>query len=103
MRSPHGSSRISLDVVLDDLAEEFPAQVRTAGRRIAVASAKASRFVAEMEHIAQTQAAAGASPELFEGMAAVYRRLASTPLATLSPEDASAVDDLVEVLRRLRV
>lgn len=91
-----------LDIVLDDLAEEFPSQVRVSGRRIAVASAKASRFVAEMEYIAQTQAAAGASPELFEGMAAVYRRLASTPLAALSPEEAGALDDLTEVLRRLR-
>jgi 3-hydroxyisobutyrate dehydrogenase-like beta-hydroxyacid dehydrogenase len=90
-----------LDVVLDDLAEELPDQVAGAGRRIAVATAKSARFVAEMEHIARTQGGAGTSPELFEGMAAVYRRLASTPLAALSPEEAAAVTDLRDVLDRL--
>ena len=90
-----------LDVVLDDLRKEFPAQVDGAARRIAVATAKSGRFVAEMEHIGRTQAAAGASPELFEGMAAVYRRLSGTPLAALSPEEAAALTDLREVLDRL--
>ncbi len=55
-----------------------------------------------MESIAQTQGAAGASAELFEGMAAVFRRLAATPLAALSPEEAAAVTDLRDVLARLR-
>ncbi|MGO4598015.1 DUF1932 domain-containing protein [Terrabacter sp. 2RAF25] len=90
-----------LDVVLDDLSEEFPRQVEGAGRRIAVATAKSARFVAEMEHIARTQGRAGTSVELFEGMAAVYRRLAGTSLAALSPEEAAAVVDLREVLARL--
>ena len=90
-----------LSYVLDDLAEEFPAQVAGAGRRIAVAVAKSARFADEMESIAQTQGTAGASTELFEGMAAVYRRLAATPLAALSPEEAGALTDLRDVLRRL--
>ncbi|GAB3876496.1 NAD(P)-dependent oxidoreductase [Terrabacter terrigena] len=90
-----------LDVVLHDLGEEFPQQVAGAGRRIAVATAKSDRFIAEMEHIARTQAGAGTSPELFEGMAAVYRRLAATPLAASSPEEAAALTDLREVLSRL--
>lgn len=90
-----------LAVVLDDLREEFPQQVEGAGRRIAVATAKSARFVAEMEHIARTQGRAGTSVELFEGMAAVYRRLAGTSLAALSPEEAAAVADLREVLSRL--
>jgi hypothetical protein len=55
-----------------------------------------------MEHIAATQAAAGGSVELFAGIAAVYRRLASTPLAATSPEEAAALDDLTAVLARLR-
>ena len=91
-----------LDPVLDDLREEFPAQVASAGRRIAVATAKSARFVAEMDNIALTQGASGASAELFEGMAAVFRRLAETPLAALSPEEAAAVTDLRDVLARLR-
>ena len=34
-------------------------------------------------------------------MAAVYRRLAATPLAALSPEEAAALTDLRDVLSRL--
>lgn len=90
-----------LDVLLDDLAEEHPDQVATAARRIAIATSKAHRFVAEMGEISATQAAAGASGELFEGMAAVYRRLAGTDLAALPPERAADVTELADVLRRL--
>lgn len=91
-----------LDVVLDDLREEHPDEVERAGRRIAVSTSKSARFVGEMEQIAATQRAAGASGELFDGMAAVYRRLASTDLAALSPEEAAAVTELETVLGRLR-
>jgi len=90
-----------LDIVLEDLAEEYPDQVAAAPRRIAIATSKAARFVAEMEQIAATQTAAGTSGELFAGMAAVYRRLATTDLAALPPEQAAALDDLTDVLRRL--
>jgi 3-hydroxyisobutyrate dehydrogenase-like beta-hydroxyacid dehydrogenase len=91
-----------LDVVLDDLREEHVDEVARAGRRIAVSTSKAQRFVGEMEQISATQQAAGASGELFAGMASVYRRLATTDLATLSPEDAAALTDLETVLGRLR-
>ncbi len=91
-----------LEPVLDDLGQEFADQVRTIGRRIAVATSKSRRFVDEMESIALTQCAAGVSPELFEGMAAVYRRLSGTPLAALTPEEAAGLSDLREVLERLR-
>ena len=90
-----------LDVVLADLAEEYPDQVATAARRIGVATSKAHRFVGEMEQIAATQAAAGASGELFSAMAAVYRRLSATDLAALPPEQAADLADLTDVLRRL--
>ena len=92
-----------LDVVLADLAEEFPGAAATAGRRIAVAVSKSERFVGEMEQIAQTQGGVGASPELFTAMAAVYARLARTPLARLSPEQARELSDLEEVLARLSI
>jgi 3-hydroxyisobutyrate dehydrogenase-like beta-hydroxyacid dehydrogenase len=91
-----------LDVVLSDLAEEFPGSADTAGRQIAVAVSKSARFVAEMEQISATQGAAGASPELFAGMAAVYARLSTTPLADLTPEQARDLTDLEDVLARLR-
>ncbi len=90
-----------LDVVLDDLREEHADEVARAGRRIAVSTSKAARFVGEMEQIAATQQAAGASGELFAGMAAVYRRLARTDLASLSPEEAAALTELEAVLGRL--
>jgi hypothetical protein len=54
-----------------------------------------------MEQSAATQRAAGASVELFDGMAAVYRRLATTDLARLSPEEAAALTELETVLDRL--
>ena len=90
-----------LEVVLADLAEEYPGAVTGAGRRIAVSTSKSARFVAEMEQIAQTQSSAGASGELFAGMAAVYRRLADTDLAALPPEEAATLTELTDVLRRL--
>ena len=90
-----------LEVVLDDLREAYPAEVAGAARRLAMAASKSGRYVAEMEQIAETQGAAGASPELFAGMAAVYARLSRTPLAGLTPEEARDLDDLVAVLRRL--
>ena len=90
-----------LDIVLADLAEEHPEQVTTAARRIGVATSKAHRFVGEMEQIAATQSAAGASGELFAAMAAVYRRLAATDLAALPPEQSADLVDLTDVLRRL--
>jgi 3-hydroxyisobutyrate dehydrogenase-like beta-hydroxyacid dehydrogenase len=91
-----------LDIVLDDLREEHPDEVARAGRRIAMSTSKAARFVGEMEQISATQQAAGASGELFAGMAAVYRRLATTDLAALSPEEAAALTELETVLARLQ-
>ncbi len=91
-----------LDPVLADLGERFPDTAERAARLVALATSKSSRFVAEMEQIAATQQDAGASGELFEGMAAVYRRLSGTPLARLTPEEARSVEDLRAVLDRLR-
>jgi 3-hydroxyisobutyrate dehydrogenase-like beta-hydroxyacid dehydrogenase len=90
-----------LEPVLDDLREEFPGTVARAARLVANATSKSGRFVAEMEQIAATQETAGASPELFEAMAAVYTRLSRTSLAELTPEESAAVEDLGEVLARL--
>ena len=91
-----------LDVVLADLAEAFPETAERAARLVATATSKSDRFVAEMEEIAATQRAAGVSGELFDGMAAVYRRLSSTELAGSTPEEARDMRELTEVLRRLR-
>jgi len=89
------------DLVLTDLAGEFPQLAAGAARSIATAASKSARFVAEMEQISATQGEAGASPELFAGVAAVYRRVAVTELAALTPEHAREEADLRSVLRRL--
>ena len=87
-----------LDVVLNDLAEEFPDEAARAATRVATAASKSGRFVAEMEQISITQGGAGVSPELFAGMAAVYARLAGTRLGSVAPEDAASLRELTEVL-----
>ncbi|WP_165960199.1 NAD(P)-dependent oxidoreductase [Actinocrispum wychmicini] len=64
------------------------------------AATKAWRFVGEMEQISAAQAEAGLTPALFDGMAEVYRKLATSEWGGRQPEDvpksldASAVADL---------
>jgi 3-hydroxyisobutyrate dehydrogenase-like beta-hydroxyacid dehydrogenase len=91
-----------LDVVLKDLAEEFPTLIAGIAPGIASSASKSHRYVAEMQEIAATQMAAGLSPELFLGMAAVWARVAQTPLGQLSPENARELSNLNEVIRALR-
>ncbi|MEO9153296.1 MAG: DUF1932 domain-containing protein [Lapillicoccus sp.] len=93
----------ALDVVLEDLAGSDPDRVRQAARSIAMAASKSGRFVGEMEQISQTQGSAGASPELFAGMAAVYARVARSELGATAPEAAGLMVDLEAVLALLQV
>ena len=51
-------------------------QTASAPATLAQASAKAWRYVAEMEEIAATQQAAGLSPDLFRALSVVYADLA---------------------------
>jgi 3-hydroxyisobutyrate dehydrogenase-like beta-hydroxyacid dehydrogenase len=86
--------------VLDDLEGTGLADRERTGTTLERASRKAWRYVAEMEEIAATQAAAGLAPEVFAAMAEVYRDIAvRTP-----PEAPEGVDDgfpLEDVLSRL--
>lgn len=85
--------------VLDDLQDSFPRQIDRAARLLAVSTTKADRYVGEMREIAATQASAGMPPELFEAMATVYARLATTPLAGEAPEaipDSPLLEDVLE-------
>jgi 3-hydroxyisobutyrate dehydrogenase-like beta-hydroxyacid dehydrogenase len=70
--------------------DEVLADLRTAGldrpSRVAVAAAKAHRFVPEMREIAAAQATAGLTPALFEALAQVYAELATSQLGTVDPE-----------------
>lgn len=86
--------------VLDDLAGTGLADPARTGATIGRASAKAWRYVAEMEEIATTQATAGLTPELFEALAAVYGELATRAFAD-APEEVADEVALDEVLRRL--
>jgi 3-hydroxyisobutyrate dehydrogenase-like beta-hydroxyacid dehydrogenase len=53
---------------------------------------KAHRWVGEMEEIAKTFDAEGLTPKTFEGVAEMYRYVAATRLADVSPEDWSRSD-----------
>lgn len=62
---------------------------------------KAYRWVAEMEEIAATFADAGFTPQVFEGIARVFRTIADSPLGRETPEVRSrgaTVADYVGVL-----
>lgn len=89
------------EVVLDDLAGDYPDTVADAPIELAMAASKSHRYVAEMESIAATQGSAGFGPELFTAMATIYERISATPLAKLTPEEAEAVSDLAVVLKGL--
>jgi len=86
--------------VLDDLAATGLADRDHTGATIARASAKAWRYVAEMEEIATTQAEAGLTPDLFRALAAVYAQLAERAVAS-APEDVDDGIALETVLDRL--
>ena len=86
--------------VLDDLVDTGLANRGRTGGTIGKASAKAWRYVPEMEQIAATQGAAGLTPELFRAIADVYAELAERSLAE-APEDVADDVPLAEVLDRL--
>ena len=86
--------------MLDDLAETGMVDPARAGTTLGRASAKAWRYVAEMDEIAATQAAAGLPPELFAAFGEVYAELAEVAVAA-APEDVPDGEPLPEVLARL--
>jgi len=89
-----------VDHVVADLAAAGLADPDRIGTALGIASAKAWRYVAEMEEIAATQAGAGLTPDLFRAMAAVYVELAERAVAA-SPEDVPDGLPLGAVLDRL--
>ncbi len=91
-----------LEHVLADLRAAAPELVANVERRLASATTKSGRYVAEMQEIAVTQDAAGLTPALFEAMAEIYAALAETPLAQESPEDIPADLTLAQVLDRMQ-
>jgi 3-hydroxyisobutyrate dehydrogenase-like beta-hydroxyacid dehydrogenase len=84
--------------VLADLDKLLP----DALRQPVQAATKAWRFVGEMEQIAVTQAGAGLTPALFDGVAEVYRELATSQWGGRQPEDVPAELDQAGALADLR-
>lgn len=63
---------------------------------------KAHRWVGEMEEIAKTFDAAGVTPKIFEGAAAVYQDVAKTSLANVSQEEwSNSNKDYADVIENL--
>lgn len=90
-----------LEHVVDDLRASSPELVDGVERALQSAASKAHRYVAEMEEIAATQAAAGLTPALFEAIAETCRRLARSPLGQTPPEEVDPSLPLVDVLDSL--
>lgn len=85
--------------VLSDLTSSGLVDPEGVGAALGTASAKAWRYVAEMEEIAATQAAAGLTPDLFHAMASVYADLAERAVAE-TPEDVPDGLPVADVLDR---
>ena len=86
--------------VVDDLAGTGLLDRERVGGTLGKASAKAWRYVPEMEEIAATQAGAGLTPSLFLAVATVYADIAGHALAD-APEDLPGYVPLGDVLTRL--
>jgi 3-hydroxyisobutyrate dehydrogenase-like beta-hydroxyacid dehydrogenase len=86
-----------LELVLSDLGARYGST-----REVALAAAKAHRYVDEMHEIAKTQAAAGLTPSLFEAMAEVWADVANTELADDNPEAVRPSITAQEVVDGLR-
>ena len=85
--------------VLADLAATGLVDPERVGATLARASAKAWRYVAEMEQIASAQEAAGLTPGLFEALAEIYAGLAAVAVAD-APEHVPDSTSLATVLEQ---
>ena len=70
-------------------------------RSVPAMPTKAHRWVSEMEEIAQTFADTGFTPEIYTGVANLYRWVATTPLAEETPENRDTSRDLDGVIAGL--
>jgi 3-hydroxyisobutyrate dehydrogenase-like beta-hydroxyacid dehydrogenase len=86
-----------LETVMADLGESLVTPYE-----VALASTKAHRYVAEMQEIARSQAAAGLTPALFEAVAEVWADIADRPLADDQPETLSRDITAEQVAEGLR-
>lgn len=99
LRAAHANGVLKL--VLDDLRRHYPDLVDDSPRMLQSIAAKSSRYVAEMNEIAASQAAAGLPSDLFAALAKIFTELSLSPAASRSPEDADAGAKLEDVLAML--
>lgn len=90
-----------LEHVLADTSRAWPQEVPRWPHDIALAAAKAGRFVGEMHEIARTQADAGLPREMFDGIAAAFARAAATPLGRRDPEQVAPAEPVDRILAGL--
>ena len=88
----------TVDEVVDDLRGHFPELLSRPELPLASAASKSRRFVAEMHEIAETQAAAGLPPGVFEAIADAYEAISASPAAQETPEGAASVARLDDLL-----
>jgi 3-hydroxyisobutyrate dehydrogenase-like beta-hydroxyacid dehydrogenase len=88
----------TVDEVVDDLRGHFPELLSRPELPLASAASKSRRFVAEMHEIAETQAAAGLPPGVFEAIANAYEAISASPAAQETPEGAASVARLDDLL-----
>jgi 3-hydroxyisobutyrate dehydrogenase-like beta-hydroxyacid dehydrogenase len=61
--------------------------------------AKSRRWVSEMEEIEATFRELGLTPDIFKGVADMYRMIGATPLGDENPETRNTTRDLAETIR----
>jgi hypothetical protein len=61
--------------------------------------AKSRRWVSEMEEIEKTFSDLGMTPNIFKGVADMYRMIGATPLGDENPESRDKDRDLAETIR----
>jgi 3-hydroxyisobutyrate dehydrogenase-like beta-hydroxyacid dehydrogenase len=97
LRTAHAHGVV--DVVLADLEATGNVDAERVGETLARGTAKAWRYLAEMDEIAATQHAAGLTPALFEAVREVYGDLAAR--ASGEPPEAGLAAELTTVLEGL--
>ncbi|MGH6913840.1 MAG: DUF1932 domain-containing protein, partial [Geminicoccales bacterium] len=75
------------DRLIAECEQSQPALLERMRRQVPGMIPKAYRWVGEMQEIARTFEACGLTPLTYEGAAEVYRLVAETPLARVSPEE----------------
>ena len=70
-------------------------------RTLPTVPARSRRWVSEMEEIRDTFAHLGMTPQLFEGVAEMYRLIGSTPLGEEFPESRDRDRTFTETIRQL--